>query len=395
MLPVDDAFEFDYFGSDLVYGRNCVDRLDGLLASHDLDAAMVVCGSNVGANDAVMEPLERGLGDRLAGVFDGTTPAKSADAVFDGIEVVRETDADVLVGVGGGSSLDIARQMSALAADGRSLTELRTAAREGAVEPPDPDDPRIPVVVVPTTFAGAGISSGGSIEVLPAAESPTDQPVTVGGSAMPTAMFYDPNLFETTPTSVLSGSAMNGFDKGLETIYSRGRTAISDATAVHGLRLLCEGLPAFADDPRAMERAVIGLLLVQFERRISIVHAFGHGFARRYPVQQGTIHAIVVPHVLRYLFSKVDGRRALLAEGLGVDQGGHTDAELAEEIVDAVVAVRDSLDVPTRLRQIDVVEEGNLRQVAEFILDAWPMAQAPPDLEASVDELEGVLHDAW
>jgi alcohol dehydrogenase class IV len=54
---------------------------------------------------------------------------------------------------------------------------------------------------------------------------------------------------------------------------------------------------------------------VQFQRKTSVVHAFGHGFSRRYTLQQGDVHAVLVPHVLEYLFSKIDLRRELLAVG--------------------------------------------------------------------------------
>ncbi|UPV75749.1 iron-containing alcohol dehydrogenase family protein [Halorussus limi] len=400
MLPIADAFEHEYRGCDLLYGRGCVDRLGDYLADCGLDRALVVCGSNVAANDDLMDPVRGGLGDRLAGVFDGTTPEKQAEAAFETIDAMREADADVLVGVGGGSSLDVARQASVFASDGRSLADLREEARDGAVGPPDADTDRPPVVVVPTTLAGADVSAGGSLEVLSAAESPTDQPIIVSGSAMPIADFADPDLFETTPAGALAGSAMNGVDKGIETPYARDANPVSDATAVHGLRLLSDALPEVAGDDgatdaAAMDRAVVGSLLVQLDRKVSVVHAFGHGFARRYDVQQGAVHAAVVPHILRYLFSAVDAGRDLLAEGFSIDSSGRSDDEVAEAVVDAVVALRDSLGAPSRLRDLPETREEDLPAIAEFIADDHPMERAPSGLDASVAEIEGVLREAW
>jgi alcohol dehydrogenase class IV len=415
MLPIADAFEYEYRGCDLIYGRGCVERLGECLAEHDLGSALLVCGSNVGANDDLMGPIREGLGDRLAGVFDGTTPDKQAESAFEVVEAMDETDANVLVGVGGGSSLDVARQASVLAADGRSLADLREEAREndGVIsqpnsdDQPDPDDDQLdpndgqpPVIVVPTTFAGADVSSGGSVEVLSAEESPTDQPVSVRGSRMPIADFADPALFETTPQGALAGSAMNGFDKGIETPYARDANPVSDATAVHGLRLLSDALPRVTDDnnspdSEAMDRAVVGALLVQLDRKVSIVHAFGHGFARRYPVQQGAVHAVVVPHVLRYLFSKVDASRDLLASGLGIDPTDLSDDEVADAVVEAVTELRDALDAPTRLRDLPETREEDLPAVAEFVVDDHPMERAPEGLEPTAEEIEAVLREVW
>lgn len=395
MVPIPDDFSFDHCGSQYVYGRGTVHRLGQLLADHGLERALVVTGTHVGSNEEVMTPVRRGLGDRVAAVFDQTTPEKLADTAYDGIEVMRDVDPDVLIGLGGGSSLDIARQMSVFAADGRSLAAFRDAALAGDPEPPDPDEPPTPVVVVPTTFAGADVSSGGSIEVLSAGDSPSGQPVRVSGSVSPIAMIYDPDLFDTTPFGPLAGSAMNGFDKGIETLYARDATPITDATAIRGLRFLTDALPRLGDDPGAMDRAVAGIVLVQFERRTSIVHAFGHGFSYRYDLQQGVAHAVIVPHVLRYLFRKVDARRELLADGLGVDDSGMSDDQLAEAIVTEVEAVRDALDLPTRLRDLDGVAADHLPAIAEFVLDDRGMARVPTGLDPTADDLEGILRNAW
>lgn len=393
MLPVTDHFSYDYFGSDLVFGRGVVADLGDRLADRGRDRVLVVCGSNVGANDAVMDPVRDGLADRLVGVFDETTPAKSAETVFAGIDRVRADDPDVLVGLGGGSSLDIARQISAFAADGRSLGDLREAARTGPIDPPS-GPAALPVAVVPTTFAGADLSGGGSIEVLSAADSPTGDPVRVGGHTMPELGVYDPDLFETTPMSALRGSAMNGFNKGIETVYAADPTPVTDATAVHGLRLLRAALPRL-DDPAAMDRAVAGVLLVQFQRRTAIVHAVGHGFSYRYDVQQGAVHAAVVPHVLEYVFDNVDARRTLLAAGLGIDPAGRSEAELAAAIVAAVTELRDELGLPARLRDLGPTREADLPDIARFVRDDPTIERSPPGLDPSVEDIEAVLRAAW
>lgn len=395
MLPITDSFTYDYFGSDIVYGRNSVTQLEGIVTNHGCSRALIVCGSNTGANDDLMGPIRDGLGETYVDTFDETTPDKLANTVYNGIERMDEVDPDVLIGVGGGSSLDIARQMSVFAADGRPLSAFVDAARDGQIEYPEPNDELTDVVTIPTTFAGADISSGGSMEVLPADESPTGQPIRVNGNIMPFAMVYDPNLFETSPMGALAGSAMNGFNKGLETLYAGTATPVTDATAIHGLRLLHESFPKLPEDPDAMERAVTGIILVQFQRQTSIIHAFGHGFSRRYPLQQGVIHAVMAPYILQYLFDTIDGRRELLAEGLNIPSGSMSDSDLATEIVRKVTKVRDSLGLPANLREVDPVDPDDFPAIAEFIVDDIPDDRAPSALDPTPADIESVLEDAW
>lgn len=216
---------------------------------------------------------------------------------------------------------------------------------------------------------------------------------------MPRAIFYDPALFATTPKRILAASAMNGFDKGLETIYARNATPITDATAARGLSLLEGSLKELGEQSiseEILEPIVEGLLLVQYgiSRRdgttLSIIHAFGHGLTRTYDVQQGAAHGIVAPHVLSYLFENADGRRELLAEALVGDGSA-----AAEEIVESVERIRDALDLPSRLRDVDGPEPSAFPDVAESILTDSFMENRPRDFDPTVSDIEEVLRNAY
>lgn len=400
MLSADRSFTYDHRGCDIVFGSGCVEDLGRYLDKRGMRRALVICGSTVGANDAVMDPLRASLGDRLAGIFDGTTPEKRATETYAAIEHQREVEADVLIGVGGGSSLDIARQVSAFGADDRSLEDLEREAHEyGEVANATDDQSRTPVIVIPTTLAGADVSNGGGMEVLPAADSPTGQPINTRGPEMPTADFVDPEIIETTPMSVQAAAAINGFNKGIETPYARNATPIDDATASHGLRLFNSGLGAFAGQERVdrstFERAALGAILVQLGRKVSIIHAFGHGFARRYPIQQGAAHAAVLPQVLAYVFENIHANRNVLALGLGIDPRGRSAESIATAIIRTLTEMRDGLAVPRRLEDIPETRKADLPSIAEFIVEDSPMRRLPDGFDPSEEEVLEVLDAAW
>jgi alcohol dehydrogenase len=264
-----------------------------------------------------------------------------------------------------------------------------------------PEGPLAPTVAVPTTLAGADLSTVAGVTAEPSSGL-VPAPASGGVSdprLMPDVVLYDPGLFATTPDRVLRGSAMNGFDKGIETLYARPSTPITDATAMRGLRLLREGFPDLGAQgaSRATLGSVIrGTMLVQYgisrpgETTLSIIHAFGHGL-REHGLQQGVAHAVVAPAVLAYLFDRVPARRHLLAEALGV--GDAPDAAAA--VVDAVADVRDALDLPARLRDVDGPEPDDFPAVAERILGDGFMRNAPSGLDPTADGIEGVLRDAW
>ncbi len=198
--------------------------------------------------------------------------------------------------LGGGSSLDVAKVVSTLAALDRPREAVAGAfAETGTI--PVPDEGLLPIVAVPTTLAGADLSQVAGVTAAPDSGL-VDEEVSGGISGpalMPAAAVCDPELVATTPEPILAGSAMNGFDKGLETLYASNATPVTDATASRGLRSLVDGLRAFGEGERDLstfETIVEGTVLVQYgisrpgETTISIVHAFGHGLTRTYDVQQ-------------------------------------------------------------------------------------------------------------
>jgi alcohol dehydrogenase class IV len=394
-------FRFDYESSVLRFGAGSTRDLGDELDAHDLDSALVVTGSTVGDTPAVMDPVREGLDDRLAGVFAETTPEKRLATAFEAADRFAETGADAFVAVGGGSSIDVAKVASVLAASEQSKEAVFRAFEDtGTIPFPDGDLP--PVVAVPTTLAGADVSQVAGITAGP--DSGFVDEESGGGVGdrrlMPTAVVADPELAATTPESVLAGSAMNGFDKGIETLYAANATPVTDATASRGLGLLADGLRKLGETgptPETLEPVLEGLLLVQYGisrpdgSTLSLVHAFGHGLTRTGALQQGVAHAIVAPHVLDYLFDEVDGRRGLLADALGVRDADDPAAAVVRE----VEAVRDALGLPGRLRDVDGPDPADFPAVAEATVADSFVANAPPGLEFTTADAEAVLEAAW
>ncbi|MFB6296406.1 MAG: iron-containing alcohol dehydrogenase, partial [Halobacteriales archaeon] len=338
-------------------------------------------------------------------------PEKRLSTAYEGLHAFREASADAIVGLGGGSSLDVATVIAVLAGDDRDPGAVgRELAETGSITVPEGSLP--PILAVPTTLPGAELSGGAGVTASPDAGL-VDRPASGGVSdprLMPAAVTYDPALVATTPPGILRGSAMNGFDKGVETLYARNATPVTDATATRGLGLLVESLPALGEVPASGEDRIgeevlapilKGIMLVQYgvsrpgETTLSIVHAFGHGLTRTYGVQQGAAHGIVAPHVLAYLFERVPGRRDLLAEALGVGEDETDPDETAAAVVDAVAGVRDALDLPTRLRDVDGPEPVEFPAVAAEVLDDPFMRNAPRSLDPTAGEIEGVLREAY
>lgn len=395
---------FEYDPGVISHGRGCVATVGDELDRVGCERALLVCGRTVGATDAVIDPLRAGLGDRLVGIFDETTPDKRLSTAIEGAERMETVDADALVAVGGGSSLDVAKVASIVAASDKDPEQLSAEVEEtGTIDAPAGELP--PVVAVPTTLAGAELSILAGITATPDAGL-VEQPTTGGVSdrrLMPAAVYYDAALVETTPRKILTGSAMNGFNKGVETLYAATATPVTDATALRGLSILQQTLPTLTADPEswATEEMLRGIALVQYgisrpdETTLSLIHAFGHGLRATAGVQQGVAHAIIAPHALSVLFEQVDGRRQLLARAFDLDTEDRPEAAVADAVVEAVRTLRNKLALPTQLRALDGLDRDDLGAVARKTVDDSFMEYCPTGFEPTVEELERVLDDAW
>ncbi|UIO99020.1 iron-containing alcohol dehydrogenase family protein [Halobaculum sp. CBA1158] len=390
-------FAFDYDPGAIHYGRGCIADIGDALADRDRDAALVVCGSNVAGNAALMDAVGDSLDDRLAEVFAGTTPDKRLREAARAVERADDLAVDAFVPVGGGSSLDVATVASVLRARDLSLADARAEVAEtGGISTPDDPDELTPLFPVPTTLAGADLSViAGIAAAVDDGDGGTEVVSTgVGGAElMPEALFYDPALFETTPERVLAGSAMNGFDKAIESLYARTRTAVTDATATRAIRLLADGLPEMADDPTAMDRAVAGIVLAQYgisrpgAMTINVIHAFGHGLRDAFGIQQGLAHAAVAPHALRAMADAgVD--LSLLTAAFEVDT--------AEAAIAEVERVRDALDLPASLSSLEGVDETGpgLDEAARVAAADSLLSYAPEEYELTEADARAVLEAA-
>jgi alcohol dehydrogenase len=406
-----EAFRFDYSAGDIRYGQDCVADLSSVLSDRGWENAMLVCGQTVGSTDAVMDPVRSGLGDRLETVFDETRPSKYVGIAAEGSKIAAERNVDVLVAVGGGSSLDLGKAISVIDALDLEYDEIVERIRsDGTLPMPDAHREVLPNVVIPTTLAGADLTINASVTATPDRSGVPDEGYGAAAFAdqrlMPEVLFYDPALFATTPDDILTTSAMNGFDKGIEVPYSRNATPITDAAAIRGLRYLDAGLPDLAGATavdEALEKSIIGLILVQYgfstprrsENKLSIIHGFGHGFTRHFDVQQGTVHGIAAPIALRYIFDRVDGSRNLIAEGLGIDPTDRSDEQTGGQIIERVEGIRDALGLPGRVRDLPGVSKSDLPRVAKAISSDWGMECGPAGLEPTAEEIEALLRDAW
>lgn len=281
-------------------------------------------------------------------VFDATPPNPTEVAVRAGCVAFLAHGADGLIGLGGGSPLDLAKAI-ALAATHPAERLASYAVVEGGLA-------RItaaaaPLVAVPTTAGTGSEVSRGALIVLE-----DGRKVSIGSPYLiPRAAICDPLLTLGLPPRLTAATGMDALAHCIETLCSPRENPIADAIALDGLRRGWRALPmAVADGGNRAARAAMMLASVQgalaFQKGLGAVHALSHALGAL-PVSphHGTLNAVLLPHVLRFNAPEIAGVLPVLADAIGLPDGA--------AVAGAITARNAAIGLPVGLAEMGIAAD--------------------------------------
>ena len=222
----------------IFFGEGCFARLGEVLAELGVRRAVLVCGRHFAPTAKAMAADD----SRIAAVFPGVEQNPQLSGVEETVRLCRETGADAVIGVGGGSAIDTAKFAAAVAPnEGGALDYYRGLRAFDA-------NSRLRIVAVPTT-AGTG-SEVTQVSVV----SHESEKKTINHPAfMPSAAIVDPRLSATVPPRTTMNTGLDALAHALEGYWSRNHQPIPDLMAVEAVRLVLENLERAYRDGADME----------------------------------------------------------------------------------------------------------------------------------------------
>lgn len=319
----------------------------------------------------IVARIVQALGARHAGTWDRVAPHTPREDVLAATAAAREAGAQLIVAVGGGSITDAAKGVQTCLANDvtgmAQLDELRkrpeepmTAARPG-VKPP-----KVRMVAVPTTLAGAEFTSyAGITNVQRGVKEVFTHPLQV-----PRTIVLDPAVAVHTPGWLWLSTGIRALDHAVEDICSIDAQPYSEGTALQAIRLLARALPATRRDPgdlRARLDAQVAMWLSTVGSQAGVnkgaSHAIGHALGGTGGVPHGYTSCILMAHVMRFNEPVVRDRQALIAQALGDPHA--SPADLVERLIG-------SLGVPQTLREVNITTDAQIDAVAQAAMhDPW------------------------
>ena len=247
-----------------------------------------------------------------------------------GRDVAAPHDVDVIVAVGGGSSLDCAKGINFVLTNGGTAADYKGYGKAS--------QPMLPMLGVPTT-AGTG-SEAQSYAVLSDAETHTKMACGAPGAAFRIALL-DPELTVTAPPSVTAAAGIDAVSHAVETWVTTRRSPLSDVFAREAWRLLSGGFVRVMTTPEDIEArgamqlgAYYGGLAIE-QSMLGATHACANPLTRRYGTVHGVTISLLLPHVVRWNSRVAADRYAELA---GVRGETRRPELLAARIEDLIAA---------------------------------------------------------
>ncbi len=330
----------------------------------------------------VIDQVKAKLGVAAAAVYDGTPPNPTEEAVLACLEIYKQSGADGVIAVGGGSSMDLGKCVALLATHPLPLRQY--AMIEGGV-------PRItakvaPVVAIPTT-SGTGSEVGrGAVVVFP-----DDRKLAVISPFMiPKLALCDPELTLGLPPGVTAGTGMDALAHGIETFLSPVINPPAEAIGLDGAARAVKFVERATKDGKdrdarwqMMMAAMEGAMA--FQKGLGAVHSLSHplGGLPGLKLHHGTLNAVVMPAVLRFNAGHVGDKYERLRAAFGLKPNA--------DLSDFIAGLNQRLGLPANLRAMGVATNNVPGLIDQVLADHCTLTNAR---KMTAPDVEHLLADA-
>ena len=371
----------------VVFGRPAAEVIAQEARRREAERVFVMASGTLNRTSDEVAKVRRALGNRFAGLFDRMPPHTPRRAVIEAAAAAREAGADLIATMGGGSVTDGAKAVQLCLANDVDTADALDQYRpvkgpDGVVGPPPCNPPSVPQITVPTTLSAGEFSAIAGV---------TDERHRVKElfrhpQIIPRAVVLDPAVTVHTPEWLWLSTGIRAVDHCVEGICSREANPYADAQALHGLALLCRGLPRVKADPSDLASRLdcqIGSWLSMGPLASGVPmgasHGIGYVLGAVFDVPHGHTSCIMLPAVMRWNKPVNGERQALVAAAMG-----HPGEDAGEVLAAFITA----LGMPGSLGAVKIGPESFARLSEQAMDTPWvPRNPRPIPSPAQIREI--------
>jgi lactaldehyde reductase len=362
------------------HGKGAIAEIPGIAASKNFRHIFVCSDPDLvkfGVTSKVTDLLDK------AGipytVYSGIKPNPTIDNVKDGVKAFRECDADSIIAIGGGSSMDTAKAIGVIITnpefeDVRSLEGVAPTRNHA-----------VPTIAVPTT---AGTAAEVTINYVITDVEKERKFVCVDEHDIPQFAVVDPDMMSSMPKGLTASTGMDALTHAIEGYTTKAAWKMTDMFHLEAIRLIARHLRgAVENNPADRE----GMALAQYVAGmgfsnvgLGIAHSIAHTLGAHYDTPHGVACAMMLPIVMEYNQECTGEKYREIARAMGVPGvDAMSQEEYRKAAVDAVRQLSIDVGIPEKNEK---VREEDLEQLAR---DAYADACRPGNpRDTSVEELK-------
>lgn len=346
-----------------VVGTNVLGEAAPLLKKMG-NKAFIVTGRHVAVSD-MMKQLTALLEENGIGcvIFDGITGEPTDTMIEKGVEMLKSSGCDFIIGIGGGSPLDSAKAIAAMAVNEGSIADYNGKEITGEI---------LPLAAIPTT-AGTG-SEATKFTVITDSEKGIKM-LLKGDVLVPKLAIVDSSFTVGAPKSVTSATGLDALTHAVEAYTSRKAFSMTDTLAVSAVKRIMKYLPiAYKEPDNSLAREQMSIAALEAgicinNSSVTIVHGMSRPIGALFHVPHGMSNAMLLKECLSFAVSGAYEKFANLGRETGVASDSDSDETAAEKFIDSLQNICDVCEIPT-LEQYGIDRDEYYSKISKMATDA-------------------------
>lgn len=362
-------FEF-VLPTRIIFGEGSIGRLSEEIQKMGHKKPMIVTDKGLvkaGIVKKITDVLEQSGIEYV--IFDGIMPNPRDTTVQEAAGIAEAEKADMLIAIGGGSSMDTAKAVGVILKEGGVINDY-----EGldVVSQAITD-----LIAIPTTVGTGSEVTFWSVIT----DTQRHFKMSIGSPLIAARIaIVDPELVETLPPAIIAQTGMDALTHAIEGYTCKLAEPITDACGIYAIQMIGENIRAavYENSMEAKGKMILGSLIAGIcfgNSDIAAVHCMGEAMGGLYDMPHGVSMAIMLPYVMEYNYVACIDKFVNIAKALGENTDGLSKRDAAYKAVEAVKKLNADLEIPTFMQmgaKPEDIEELSKRSAVNVSVDSNP-----------------------
>lgn len=370
------------------FGRGAVNALPDEVKRRNYRKALIVTDKTLVACGLAAKLTDKldSAGLKYA-IFSDVVPNPTIKVVQLGLDAFRQSGADYLIALGGGSPQDTCKAIGIIIAN-PEYEDVRSL--EGVAPTRNPS---VPILAIPTT---AGTAAEVTINYVITDEENRRKFVCVDPHDIPLAAFIDADMMDGMPAALKAATGVDALTHAIEGYITRGAWELTDTLHLKAIEIIGRSLrQSVKGDAAAVEDMALGQYVAGMgfsNVGLGLVHGMAHPLGAFYDTPHGVANAILLPHIMRYNADYTGDKYRHIAQAMGVDVQGMSIEHARKAAIDAVEALNRDVGIPPSLREVGA-READIPDLAQAALADVCTGGNPR--AATLDDIVALYHGAF